>query len=278
MEPKLSIITVSLRAAEEIERTVSSVLEQQFSDYEYIFMDGGSRDGTVERIQSFRQPLLDKCQGVHITSEPDRGIYDAMNKGLDRARGQWVLMLNAGDCLADPLVLEDMLRDAAQETDVLYGDAVLRDVYRGRELFRPFPAMALEEMARGLPFCHQAALARRELLEKYRFDTRFSISADYDLFLRAWMDGAVFRYVPRVAAVFDCGGICMRKPTVTMAQCAAVRRHRNYRGKNPSPVLRLRAAAGAKAKQWLPQLYYSHGRGWRDRLPRDSAGRVRGDG
>ena len=275
MEPKLSVITVCYEAAEEIERTVLSVLEQRFTDYEYIFVDGGSQDGTLEKIRALESQLRARCCGVSITSEPDRGIYDAMNKGLDRARGEWVLMLNAGDILADPRVLADILEGREYDGDVLYGDAVLRDRYWGRELFKPFPAMELTEMERGLPFCHQAAFARRELLQKYPFDIRFSISADYDQFLRAWMDGARFGHIPRVVAIFDCGGVCLDKPQVTMAQCDAVRKYRNFRGRPASQFRRLRGSLRGVAKRWLPGLFYSSRRGWQRSLSRDPEGRVR---
>lgn len=278
MEPTLTLITVCYQAAEEIERTIQSVLEQRFTDYEYIFIDGGSRDGTVERIWEFRELLLSRCRGVHVTSEPDGGIYDAMNKGLDQAEGRWVLMLNAGDALADPWVLEDFFQGREWEEDVLYGDAVLRDVYRSREVFRPFPAMELDRMAQGLPFCHQAAFAKRELLQKYRFDTRFTITADYDLFLRAWLAGVRFRHYPRVTAIFDGSGLCLRRPHVTMAQCAQVRKLRGFLGQSPSLGQKLRARAREGVRKNLPGLFYSHRRGWRDRLARDGTGRVRRDG
>ena len=278
MEPILTVITVCYEAAEDIERTLHSVLTQRFTDYEYVIVDGGSRDGTLEKIRTMEAPLRERCRDVTVISEPDKGIYDAMNKGLKQARGEWVLMLNAGDILADPLVLEDVFAGKEYEEDVLYGDAVLRDLYRGRELYKAFPAMALEEMAQGLPFCHQAAFARRSLLEKYPFDTRFSISADYDQFLRAWMEGALFRHIPRVTAIFDCGGVCLRKPHVTMAQCDQIRKYRNFQGNPPSPLRRLRGMSRAAVKRLVPGLFYSHGRGWRSRLARDSEGRVRTDG
>lgn len=275
MEPKLSVITVCYEAAEEIERTVLSVLNQQFTDYEYIFVDGGSQDGTLEKIRALEPQLQARCRGVSVTSEPDRGIYDAMNKGLERAGGEWVLMLNAGDILADRLVLEDIFQGKEYDRDVLYGDAVLRDQYMDRELFKAFPAMELDEMVQGLPFCHQAAFARRTLLQKYPFDTRFSISADYDQFLRAWMDGALFAYIPRVVAIFDCGGICLSRPHVTMAQCDAVRKYRNFKGRPASRLQRLRGMLRQTVKERAPGLFYSRSRGWRDRLSRDSEGRVR---
>lgn len=275
MEPKLSVITVCYEAAEEIGRTLRSVLEQRFSDYEYIFVDGGSRDGTVERIRAYEPRLKERCRGVGVISEPDKGIYDAMNKGIARARGEWVLMLNAGDALADPLVLEDLFSGKEYSQDVIYGDAMLRDLYGGKELFKPFPAMELSEMAQGLPFCHQAAFARRSLLQKYPFETRFSVSADYDQFLRAWMDGTEFLHIPRVVALFDCGGICLRRPHATMAQCAEIRKYRDFPGRGPSRLRQLRGMLRGAVKAWAPGLFYSRSRGWRDRLARDSEGRVR---
>ena len=274
MEPKLSVITVCYQAVGEIEKTLKSVLEQRFSDYEYVFVDGGSRDGTLETLRAYERRLKDRCRRVSITSEPDRGIYDAMNKGLQRARGEWVLMLNAGDALADPLVLQDLFWGREYDAHVIYGDAVLRDRHRGRDIFKDFPAMDLVEMERGLPFCHQAAFARRKLLEKYPFETRFSISADYDQFLRAWKDGAKFQHIPRVVAVFDCGGACLRKPQVTMAQCDAVREFRQFAGRPASRFQRLRGRLRGTVKSLAPGLFYSRSRGWRETLRRDSEGRV----
>ena len=274
MEPKLSVITVCYEAAGEIEKTLQSVLEQRFCDYEYIFVDGGSKDGTPEKIRAYEAALKSRCRGVSITSEPDGGIYDAMNKGLRRARGEWVLMLNAGDTLADPLVLADIFQGREYAQAVLYGDAALRDIHGAREIFKPFPAMKLEEMERGLPFCHQAAFVRRELLKKYPFDTRFSVSADYDQFLRIWMDGAAFLHIPRVVAIFDCGGVCLSRPHATMAQCDAVRQFRNFPGRPASQWQRLRGRLRAAVKTWAPGLFYSSRRGWRHRLSHDPEGRA----
>lgn len=276
MTPTVSIITVCRNAEDQIGATIRSVLEQRWTDYEYIFIDGASRDGTVERIQGFRQSFLERGISVHVTSEPDRGIYDAMNKGLDRASGQWVLMLNAGDLLADPMVLEDLFSGKQYDCGVLYGDAFLWDRYRDRDLYRPFETQSLDRMAQGLPFCHQSAFARREVLNKYRFSTEFSIVGDYDLFLRAYMDQVPFQYVPRVVSLFDCGGICLRRPQVTMAQCAAVRKYRGFPGQRMGDSLfrRIRGAARGTVKRFLPKLFYAPGRGWQDILPRDGSGRV----
>ena len=274
MEPKLSVITVCYKAVGEIEKTILSVLEQRFCDYEYIFVDGDSQDGTLEKIRAYEAALKRRCRGVSVTSEPDEGIYDAMNKGLRRARGEWVLMLNAGDVLADGLVLEDIFRGREYAQDVVYGDALLRDQHGERALFKPFPARKLEEMERGLPFCHQAAFARRELLQKYPFDTRFSVSADYDQFLRIWLNGAAFLHIPRVVAIFDCSGVCLSRPHDTMAQCDAVRQFRNFPGRPASLWQRLRGRLRAAVKAGFPGLFYSPRRGWRDQLHRDAEGRV----
>jgi glycosyltransferase involved in cell wall biosynthesis len=277
MEPEIGVITVCRNAEKVIAETMASVLAQVYSNYEYIFVDGASADDTLPVIQSRLPQFTDRGIPVRVVSEPDRGIYDAMNKGIRLARGKWVLMLNAGDTLADPLVLEDLFGRGAASGDVLYGDAWFRDFHRGRPVYKPFPAMPLARIDEGLPFCHQSAFVRRSILVRYPFETRFSISADYDQLLRAWLDGAAFCHAPRVVAVFDCTGLCLRRPEKTMAQCARIRK---YRGYHPKRNLLGQAARYGKGllrgtvKAKLPEVFYSPERGWITSLPRDAAGRV----
>ena len=107
MQPKVSIITVSYNAEKMISETILSVLSQTYCDYEYIFIDGNSSDKTVEVIGKYKQCFEGKNVDYLLISEPDKGIYDAMNKGTALAKGEWILMLNAGDMLAHERVLED---------------------------------------------------------------------------------------------------------------------------------------------------------------------------
>ena len=91
----LSVITVCYRAGDLIAQTIESVLMQQYTDYEYVFVDGGSKDHTLSVIESYRERFEEKGIRYHVVSEPDQGVYDAMNKGVGEACGQWVLMMNA---------------------------------------------------------------------------------------------------------------------------------------------------------------------------------------
>lgn len=277
MEPEISVITVCRNAESAIGQTVDSVLAQAYSSYEYIFIDGASVDDTLPVIQSWLPRFADRQIATRVVSEPDSGIYDAMNKGVRLARGKWVLMLNAGDALADPMVFADLFCRDSPLGDVVYGDAFFRDFYRGKPVYKPFPAMPLARMDEGLPFCHQSAFVRRSILLRYPFDTRFSISADYDQLLRAWLDGAEFCHVPRVVAVFDCTGLCLRRPEKTMAQCAQIRKHRGYHPRQKplrSAVRYGRGLLRSTVKTRLPEVFYSPERGWLPTLPRDGAGRV----
>lgn len=106
MKPTISVITICYNAEKEIESTMISVLEQSFKDIEYIIVDGASKDGTMNKVRQIltRYPN----SNVQITSEPDKGIYDAMNKGIKKASGEWVILMNSGDTFLDNKVLENV--------------------------------------------------------------------------------------------------------------------------------------------------------------------------
>ena len=106
---KISIITISYNVEKEIERTMRSVLNQTFKDLEYIVVDGKSKDNTVAIAKSIAAEYPDRA--VRIISEPDKGIYDAMNKGIKMASGEWVNMMNAGDVFANDNVLENVFKE-----------------------------------------------------------------------------------------------------------------------------------------------------------------------
>ena len=189
MNPTVTIVTICYNAEQMIEDTLKSVLSQTFADYEYVFIDGNSKDNTVGRIESYRAAFEAKGVAYRVNSEPDKGIYDAMNKGVAKAQGQWILMLNAGDRFVDNDVLRDLFTDRQYEADILYGDTVNSDIIQNTTYYKIAPAQPLEGLLQGIPFCHQSVFVRGETLKKYGFDTSFRICADYDMFLRAYLDG-----------------------------------------------------------------------------------------
>lgn len=174
--PVISIITVCYNAEREIEATLKSVKEQSFKNYEYIIVDGASKDNTLKVItQSGVTP-------THLVSEKDKGIYDAMNKGLALAKGEYLMFLNAGDSLYSTNTLQQIADVAEHENpDVIYGDTAIvdaeRNYLRPRKL-RPPKTLTRNSFKNGMLVCHQAFLPKRELAMPYEMQYRFS--ADFD--------------------------------------------------------------------------------------------------
>lgn len=176
MTPLLSIITVTFNAQDTVGHTVKSIVEQTGGNWELLIIDGASTDNTLEIVRSIAG---DKAI---ILSEKDKGIYDAMNKGLALARGRYVLFLNAGDSFHDVDVLKRFEEAASLNPDagVIYGQTVLvdndRKVVGQRHLNAP-EVLEVDSFANGMVVCHQAFFARRDLTEPY--DLRYTLSADY---------------------------------------------------------------------------------------------------
>lgn len=176
---KISIITITYNAAGVIGPTLRSVREQTFRDFEHIIVDGASSDDTILIARR------DGVRGARIISEPDRGIYDAMNKGLHAAKGDFILFLNAGDTFADAGTLQLFADAAERHADIVYADTVIVDaggnILRPRHLSAP-QKLTVDSFSKGMLVCHQAFMVRRSIAPDYNLDYRFS--ADYDWTIR----------------------------------------------------------------------------------------------
>lgn len=181
LHPKFSIITVTYNAAAVLEDTIQSVITQTYKGVEYIIVDGGSKDGTPDIISRYRNHIHT------VISEPDKGLYDAMNKGIQQATGDYVCFLNAGDALHEDDTLLLMVHSITGDTlpDVLYGETAIVDeeghFLRMRRLSAP-EHLTWRSFQKGMLVCHQAFFARRELAEPYDLSYRFS--ADFDWCIR----------------------------------------------------------------------------------------------
>jgi glycosyltransferase involved in cell wall biosynthesis len=176
-----SIITIVYNGENLIAGTMQSVLNQTFTDYEYIIVDGNSTDKTFGIVQDFqkRGPL-----SIKAISEPDKGLYDAMNKGLRMAKGEFVLFLNAGDHLFETTTLEKIANAATPDTDILFGETMLVDDNRHHigtrtELtVQKLPNnLTWRSMRFGMVVCHQSFLARRKGTPQY---IKENLAADID--------------------------------------------------------------------------------------------------
>ena len=175
MEPLFSIITVTWNAADVIAPTLESVQRQTSSDYEMLIIDGASTDETLNIVRSA------SISSLRVFSEPDGGLYDAMNKGIKRARGKYLIFLNAGDAFAGDTVLARLARLTSGDPGVIYGQTQLvddnRNVVGKRHLTAP-KRLTANSFLNGMVVCHQAFVARRDLVPQY--DLQYRLSGDYD--------------------------------------------------------------------------------------------------
>lgn len=177
--PALSIITISLNEADSIESTLKSVADQTFDDIEYIVIDGGSTDGTLEIIRNYRESIS------KFITEPDKGIYDAQNKGIRESAGDYLLFLNAGDMLNGSNIIAEVF-DKDPNADIVFGDLlILMDNGILFKKYVPEKVTSAYIFNDAFPM-HPASLIKRSLFEKTGlYDESYFIAADYDFFLKA---------------------------------------------------------------------------------------------
>ena len=188
---KFTIVTVTYNAEGVLRPTTDSVLMQSYAHVEHLIIDGASTDHTLQIAEEYRQKSADAARGheIRIISEPDKGIYDAMQKGLDRATGDYVCFLNAGDRLpnADTLLMIADKVDNERMPGVLYGDTDIVDD-EGNYLFRrrltPPEQLTWRSFRHGMVVCHQAFYARTDIAKRVDYDLQFRYSADVDWCIR----------------------------------------------------------------------------------------------
>ncbi len=175
--PLVTVITVCYNAVALIEETIQSVLGQDYPHLEYLIIDGASTDGTLDIIKKY-------ADRIKYVSEPDKGIYDAMNKGLKMAGGEWVNFMNAGDTFADRSVVRKVFvnREVSSQIQVIVGTTY--DVYTDHRELRPLESIG--EISMYIPFCHQSSFTRIGTDNLWSFDTNYRMAADYNLFYTIW--------------------------------------------------------------------------------------------
>ena len=199
--PTISIITVVFNGGETIEKTVRSVLGQDYPNKEYIIIDGNSTDNTVDIIRNYEKDLS------YWVSEPDNGLYDAMNKGLKEAKGEIVGIINADDFYMDNVftLVADIYKESP-DLDVLYGDMKYVNARGHSEILHPEKNLSITSFS-NMPILHPSSFVRRKLYDKLgRFDTDYKIIADLEFMLRAFKHNATFEYVNEVFATMNAGG------------------------------------------------------------------------
>lgn len=179
---KISIITVTYCAEATLERTLQSVAEQTYTDIEHLVIDGASKDGTLAIARRFPH--------VKVVSEPDRGLYDAMNKGIGLATGEFLCFLNAGDRLHSADTIARVAAAAESNTAVVYGDTAIVDgdgQFLHRRRLAPPERLTWRSFRQGMLVCHQAFYVNRAVVQPY--DLHYRFSADFDWCIRCMKEG-----------------------------------------------------------------------------------------
>lgn len=215
---RFTIVTITYQAARFLPKTVSSVLSQTYPCVEHLIVDGCSKDDTVALAEAYKQENDRSGNGhtVAISSEPDRGLYDAMNKGLERATGDYILFLNAGDFLPEPTTLETVAACVGEGESlpaVLYGDTDIVDeqgIFLRHRRLSPPENLTWRSFRHGMLVCHQAFYARTDIAKMYAYDLSYRHSADVDWCIRVMKEAdkrqLPLRRVPAVVACFLAGG------------------------------------------------------------------------
>lgn len=220
--PVLSIITVCRNEGERIRATSESVVGQTCGDFEWIVMDGGSTDGTLEILKEYRGRM------AHFVSEPDGGVYFAMNKGAGLTRGEWLLFLNGGDLLAGREVLERVLPLlGGKGEEILVGECLCtwpdgrparRLSHAGRFDLHSFYTRSIN---------HQSAFIGRRVFERFGpYDVTFRLLSDHDFFVRAVLGGVVFRSASQLVVEYDMTGMTAdhKENGIMMTELRRIRR------------------------------------------------------
>lgn len=198
---KVSIITATYNSGKTLEQTISSVIEQDYENIEYIIIDGKSTDNTLDIINKY----IDR--GVKYISEEDTGVYDAFNKGLEIASGDYVQFLGSDDSLCSKDIISKIVSHLDDDTDILSAAIIVVDEKSSKQ-YIAYNHLALDKTNyRGGMIPHPGMFVRTSLGKKYKFDTSYKIVADYKFFLQCYYDDNVkFKFIDEPVVFFNNSG------------------------------------------------------------------------
>ena len=213
--PLFSIVTVTLDNVGGLRNTYESLEKQSFRDFEWIVKDGYSQDGTLKYLETCRVDIL--------ITEPDKGIYDAMNKALDHVNGRYVIFLNAADALSKSNVLERIAEKLSDGAEFLYGDSFEKISGDHLKLKR---ARKHQKVRQGMFTHHQAMIYKTGILQKLKFNTDYRIAADYDLTLAYLKRCRNIVYLNFPVCIFEEGGVSQQRVGLGRAEQFHIRKQR----------------------------------------------------
>ncbi len=207
----ISVVTVSFNACEELRKTIESVYAQTTSKFEYIVIDGGSEDGTLDLLKKYEELFTERGIKYYYVSEKDNGIYDAMNKSLYSTEGDYVHFLNAGDLFYNEYVLEDFFGKIDTDDEIIYGNYCLFH----KEFYKIIHSKEPKYLNDGMPCTHQAFFIKTKLIMDTKYNTEYKMAADYDFFLSMYQNGVRFKHINLIVVNFAVSGLSQKKAKTT---------------------------------------------------------------
>lgn len=201
-KPKITVVTVTFNAEEYLEQTIKSLIEQDYPNLEYIIIDGASRDGTIDIIKKYEKYIS------YWMSEPDSGIYDAMNKGIQKATGEWINFMNAGDSFCEKNTISKVINELDKDTDLISGNIN----YIKNNSNQSLKAIGLNNCLNGMFCFHQTLFTKISVMKKYMFSLEFKIAGDYDFALKCYMNQHIFKFLDFNIANFIADGMAESNP------------------------------------------------------------------
>lgn len=196
--PKISVVTVVLNNRNQIEDTILSVINQTYTNIEYIIIDGGSTDGTLGIIEKYKNSIS------VIVSEPDKGLYDAMNKGTEKATGEWIIYMNSGDIFSSEKILKEIIYNYLEikNKNLLYSDYITINSLGEKKYYK---ARSLNNLWIGSPTSHQSIFVKTSIAKNHLFDIHYKINADYDFIYKTYKKYGGFMYLQGLS-ISQCAG------------------------------------------------------------------------
>ena len=214
---QLTVVSVCLNCENMVEKTIQSLLSQTYREFEYLVIDGKSTDKTLNLVKSYENQF----SNIKIISEPDKGIYDAMNKGAQMAKGEYVYFLNMGDTLCDNNVLEKVVSEFKDEKQIYYGDVF----FEGGVASNHPQKLSHWFFMREKMVCHQAIFAKADLIKNQPFDLRFPCCADRDWLIEQYKAGVTYRKINVKVANYDETGVSSNYKTFEKDSLAVAEKH-----------------------------------------------------
>lgn len=183
--PSISVITVVYNGEDFLEKTICGILNQNYKNFEYIIIDGGSSDGTLDIIKKYEDKI------DYWISEKDSGIYDAMNKGIDLSKGDWINFMNAGDTFYNSEVLKEIFSNQEISADLIYGNAVL--IEKDGKFSNKIASTDLDNLWKQAKFGHESLFVKSKILKENKFNLYYSVAADYDFIMKCFHTGYKFK-------------------------------------------------------------------------------------